>query len=238
MRIIGAQEVERLVSEGAALVDVLPSEEYEEEHLAGAMSIPLKALDREAVADLNRSRPVVVYCWDALCDLSPRAAAWLDELGFEDVCDYAAGKVDWTARGLPTEGSKAPEPTVAAVLRTDIVTCRPGERLSVVAQRVKDSPFRFALVTREDGTLLGRVPSDALDQPSADEVAEAMILGPSTVRADSELEPLVERLEGRDLRFAIVTGPDGRLLGIVRRGDAERLLTDHDARHRLPEAIR
>jgi rhodanese-related sulfurtransferase len=228
MRIIGAQEAGRLVSEGATLVDVLPSEEYEEEHLAGAVSIPLKALDRAAVQDLERGRPVIVYCWDALCDLSPRAAAWLDELGFEDVCDYAAGKVDWTARGLPTEGSKAPEPTVMAILRTDVVTCRPGEKVSAVAQRVKDSAFRFALVTREDGTLLGRLPADALDQPSADGVAEAMTLGPSTVRADSELEPLVERLGSRDLRFAIVTGPDGRLLGVVRRGDAERLLLERE----------
>ena len=224
MRIIGAQEVERLASEGATLIDVLPNEEYEEEHLAGAVSIPLKSLDREAVRGLDRSRPVIVYCWDALCDLSPRAAAVLDELGFEDVCDYAVGKVDWTARGLPTEGSKAPEPTVTAILRTDVVTCRPGEMIANVAQRVKDSPFRFALVTREDGTLLGRLPGDVLEQPSADGVAEAMTLGPSTVRADSELEPLVERLKSKDLRFAIVTGPDGRLLGVARRSDAERLL--------------
>jgi rhodanese-related sulfurtransferase len=66
MRIIGAQEVERLATEGATVIDVLPSEEYEEEHLAGAVSIPLKALDRQAVRDLDRSQPVIVYCWDAL----------------------------------------------------------------------------------------------------------------------------------------------------------------------------
>jgi rhodanese-related sulfurtransferase len=228
MRIIGAQEVERLASEGATIVDVLPREEFEEEHLAGAVSIPLKTLDRWTVQGLDRSKPVVVYCWDALCDLSPRAAAWLDELGFEDVCDYAVGKVDWTARGLPTEGSKTPEPTVMAVLRTDVATCQPGEKLSTVAQRVKDSAFGFALVTRDDGTLLGRLPAGALDQPSADGVAEAMTLGPSTVRADTELEPLVERLKGKDLRLAIVTAPDGRLLGVARRSDAERLLAERE----------
>jgi rhodanese-related sulfurtransferase len=228
MRIVGAQEVERLARSGATIVDVLPREEYEEEHLAGAVSIPLKTLDRRTVQSLDRSAPVVVYCWDALCDLSPRAAAWLDELGFEDVCDYAAGKVDWTARGLPTEGSKAPEPTVMAVLRTDVATCQPGEQLPIVAQRVKDSAFGFALVTREDGTLLGRLSADALDRPSTDGVAEAMKLGPSTVRADTELEPLVERLESKDLRLAIVTAPDGRLLGVVRRSDAERLLEERE----------
>jgi rhodanese-related sulfurtransferase len=46
------------------LVEVLPAEEYEEEHLPGAINIPLKTLDAGSVAALDRSRPVVVYCWD------------------------------------------------------------------------------------------------------------------------------------------------------------------------------
>jgi rhodanese-related sulfurtransferase len=35
-------EVGRLLEEGAQLVEVLPSKEYEEEHLPGAINIPLK----------------------------------------------------------------------------------------------------------------------------------------------------------------------------------------------------
>jgi rhodanese-related sulfurtransferase len=46
------------------LVEVLPAEEYEEEHLPGAISLPLKQLDASTAAALDRSRPVVVYCWD------------------------------------------------------------------------------------------------------------------------------------------------------------------------------
>jgi phage shock protein E len=46
------------------LVEVLPAEEYEEEHLPGAVNVPLKTLDAGSVAGLDRSRPVVVYCWD------------------------------------------------------------------------------------------------------------------------------------------------------------------------------
>jgi rhodanese-related sulfurtransferase/CBS domain-containing protein len=228
MRIVVAHEVERLASEGATVIDVLPREEYEEEHIAGAISIPLKTLDRGSVQGLDRGRPVVVYCWDALCDLSPRAAGWLEEIGFEDVCDYALGKVDWTARGLPTEGTNASVPRVTAALRTDVATCHPDEKLPAVAARVSDSPFGFALVTREDGTLLGRLRGDALNQPSVDGVAEAMSVGPSTIRADSELEALVERLESKDLRFAIVTDPSGRLLGVARRSDAQRLLEERE----------
>lgn len=57
--------VRRLVQEeGAQLVDVLPREQYEEEHLPGAINIPLKELDREMIARLNRDASVIVYCHD------------------------------------------------------------------------------------------------------------------------------------------------------------------------------
>jgi rhodanese-related sulfurtransferase len=57
--------VERLLADGAQLVDVLPRAEYEEEHLPGAISIPLRRLEAEAPERLDRARPVVVYCWDS-----------------------------------------------------------------------------------------------------------------------------------------------------------------------------
>jgi rhodanese-related sulfurtransferase len=58
-------EVRRLVQkEGAQLVDVLLREEYENEHLPRAINIPLKELDREMIARLNRDAPVIVYCHD------------------------------------------------------------------------------------------------------------------------------------------------------------------------------
>ena len=59
-------EVRELLEKGAQLVEVLPREEYEEEHLPGAVSIPLKELDREATAGLDRDAPVIVYCHDYL----------------------------------------------------------------------------------------------------------------------------------------------------------------------------
>ena len=60
---IGLEDMRRLVDEGAQVVEVLPAREYEEEHLPGAVSIPLKSLD-EATAARHKHRPVVVYCWD------------------------------------------------------------------------------------------------------------------------------------------------------------------------------
>lgn len=61
---IGRTEVQRLVERGAQLVEVLPAEEYEEDHLPGAISLPLRRLETDAVRILDRNRPVVVYCWD------------------------------------------------------------------------------------------------------------------------------------------------------------------------------
>lgn len=61
---IDREEVQRLLGQGARLVEVLPAAEYREEHLPGAVSIPLKELDRAAVAQLERERPVIVYCHD------------------------------------------------------------------------------------------------------------------------------------------------------------------------------
>ena len=62
---IARDEVQRLVAERAAqLVDVLSADDYEKEHLPGAINLPLKELDREAARSLDRDRAVIVYCDD------------------------------------------------------------------------------------------------------------------------------------------------------------------------------
>jgi rhodanese-related sulfurtransferase len=62
---IDREELQRLVrEEDAQLVEVLPPEEYDEEHLPGAINIPLRRIDAEARERLDRQRPVIVYCWD------------------------------------------------------------------------------------------------------------------------------------------------------------------------------
>jgi rhodanese-related sulfurtransferase len=58
------EQVRELLESGAQLVEVLPADEYREEHLPGALSIPLKQLDAATTAILDKRRAVVVYCWD------------------------------------------------------------------------------------------------------------------------------------------------------------------------------
>jgi rhodanese-related sulfurtransferase len=59
-------ELQLLLEQGAQLVEVLPRDEYLEEHLPNALHLPLKQLNAQAAASLDQSRPVVVYCWDGL----------------------------------------------------------------------------------------------------------------------------------------------------------------------------
>ena len=56
--------VQQLLREGAQLVEVLHRAEYEDEHLPGAINIPLKELNTETARQLKRGRPVIVYCHD------------------------------------------------------------------------------------------------------------------------------------------------------------------------------
>ena len=62
---IDRDEVRRLMEQGAQIVDVLPAREYGEDHLPGAINLPLRKIETEAIRALDPSRPVVVYCADS-----------------------------------------------------------------------------------------------------------------------------------------------------------------------------
>lgn len=63
---IDRRQLRALVEHGAQLVEVLPAAEFDEEHLPGAIHLPLKSLTLAAVGVLDPNRPVIVYCWDGL----------------------------------------------------------------------------------------------------------------------------------------------------------------------------
>jgi 3-mercaptopyruvate sulfurtransferase SseA len=65
MREVSRQEVQDLMARGAQVVDALPAEEYQDDHLPGAIHLPLRRIETEATTVLDPSRPVVVYCWDS-----------------------------------------------------------------------------------------------------------------------------------------------------------------------------
>ena len=62
--LIDRDQLQELVARGAQLVEVLPADEYKEDHLPGARSIPLRQLNPGTAAALDPEREVIVYCWD------------------------------------------------------------------------------------------------------------------------------------------------------------------------------
>jgi len=62
---IDRERVRRLMEQGAQIVDVLPAQEYGEDHLPGAINLPLRRIEAEAASVLDPTRAIVVYCWDS-----------------------------------------------------------------------------------------------------------------------------------------------------------------------------
>jgi rhodanese-related sulfurtransferase len=88
------------VREGAVTVlDVRPAEEYRAGHIPGALSIPLKELERR-LSDLPRDREVVAYCRGPYCVLAVEAVEILRSRGFS-AFRLEENVQDWREEGLP-----------------------------------------------------------------------------------------------------------------------------------------
>jgi CBS domain-containing protein len=128
------------------------------------------------------------------------------------------GKVDWLARALPAEGELAGARLVWKLAKKDVVTATLEERVGDVRQRVADSPYGFGLVVQDGDIVLGRLRMSAMEGAQGDApAAEVMSPGPSTVRADTEAGELAKKLDAKDLKTALVTTPEGRLIGVITR---------------------
>lgn len=62
VRGIKRAEVQKLLEQGAQLVEVLPPSDFAWLHISGAINIPLKELAKRAPTSLDRDRPIIVYC--------------------------------------------------------------------------------------------------------------------------------------------------------------------------------
>jgi rhodanese-related sulfurtransferase len=235
VRTIDRHELLQLRTTGAQVVEVLPQKEYDWAHLPGALHLPLKSLDRPAARQLDANRPVIVYCHDLQCDVSPRAAWWLEQLGLPDVADYAVGKMDWLAHDHPYEGTAI---LAGNATHREAPTCTPDEPLADVRRRLAaggPGPGTCVVVNAH-GVVMGVLTTDQVTQPrdnSPDDAqrpaADALTVGVSTVRPSEELEPLVERMERRQLDTVVVTRADGTLVGTLDRGTANAALAARQA---------
>jgi Mg/Co/Ni transporter MgtE len=137
------------------------------------------------------------------------------------VFDYVAGKVDWQASGLPTEGKRAGVPRVGERVRRDVSTCRLKDRLGEVAKHVRAAGWDVCVVVNEQRVVLGLLQGQALDGDPQQLAEEVMEPGPSTFRPDVTFEEMTAYMQQRQLDSVLITTADGKLVGILQRTAAE-----------------
>lgn len=105
MQTISRQEARELIDgqEDLTIIETLAPDDYEEFHIPGARNVPLDDSFPETIRNVvpDPSTPVLVYCLEAECSASAKAAQCMEDMGYRNVYDYEAGKVDWKAAGLP-----------------------------------------------------------------------------------------------------------------------------------------
>ena len=93
------------------LAEALSRRHYESSHLPGAINLPYEFVDEAEKVLPDKKAEIVVYCMNPGCVASAEEARELEEMGYERVLHYAAGKQDWIRAGLPIEGRHASERT-------------------------------------------------------------------------------------------------------------------------------
>src|SRR2546421_545360 len=108
--------------------------------------------------------------------MSPRAAWRLDALGFADVADYAGGKMDWLAHGLPYEGSA----DLVGRHLVDVPTCGPEDTVADVAESIERAGV--CVVVMDDGIVYGVLDAHAAEHHPDLAAGDVAAFGPTTVR--------------------------------------------------------
>jgi len=151
--------------------------------------------------------------------MSPRAAWRLESLGFTEVYDYTAGKLDWLAAGLPTEGTNAQRPRAGSLARKDVPTCALDEALGAVRDRVRGQGWDAAVVVNEERIVFGLLRAKELAGDGERLISQAMRPGPSTFRPYVLADEMAHHMVDHNLESSPITTSDGRLVGLLLQKD-------------------
>ena len=166
--------------------------------------------------------------------MAPRAASRLESLGFEEVYEYKAGKLDWLAAGRPTEGENSRRPRAGDVARKDIIVCGLRDRLGGVRERATAAGWDVAVVVDTSQVVLGLLRSKQLDLDAEQQVEHAMHPGPSTFRPYVPMKEMADYMVEHELDSVPITKSDGKLVGVLLKADAiEHAATGGAAARRL-----
>ncbi|WUO26441.1 rhodanese-like domain-containing protein [Streptomyces sp. NBC_00287] len=87
---------------GFVVVDSRSTASWDQGHVPGAIHLPTALIPEQAEQLLDKSVPVVTYCWGPACNGATRAALALAELGFQ-VKEMLGGFEYWAREGLAYE---------------------------------------------------------------------------------------------------------------------------------------
>lgn len=156
--------------------------------------------------------------------MSPRAAVRLEQIGFQQVHDYVAGKADWLAFGLPIEGEQAGKPDTSSLARDDAPTVGIDDPLALAGERMQESDWDSCVVVDDQRVVLGLLHKADISEGGT--VEERMELGPSTYRPNADPKGASDYMERHDVPSVIVSDSFGHLFGLLRREDAKRAAGD------------
>jgi Mg/Co/Ni transporter MgtE len=134
------------------------------------------------------------------------------------------------ANVLPTEGKGARSLRAKDCVPQDMPSCRLGDSVGEVWQRVQAAYDDACVVVNEAGVVLSSVSGEAFAAAPESTVEQVMDPGPTTIRPHVSLAEIAESLQHRDRDRVLVTTAEGRLIGALYRQDAERLLSEATAR--------
>ncbi|MFE9762931.1 rhodanese-like domain-containing protein [Streptomyces sp. NPDC005808] len=87
---------------GFVVLDSRSTESWDQGHIPGAIHLPTALIPEQAEQLLDKSVPVVTYCWGPGCNGATRAALALAELGFQ-VKEMLGGFEYWAREGFEFE---------------------------------------------------------------------------------------------------------------------------------------
>ncbi len=103
-RLMSSTELQQRMEEtdDFVLVDVLSPNDFDEEHIPGAINIPLEKLSERAPLELNKNQRIIVYGTNHDTESSSQAAQVLESLGYRKVSDFDGGLYAWKRAGFKT----------------------------------------------------------------------------------------------------------------------------------------
>jgi predicted transcriptional regulator len=105
-----------------------------------------------------------------------------------------------------------------------VPTCAPAKKVENAWDRVRAAGWDACVVVNKDRVVLGLLREKELSSDPGATVERVMRSGPTTFRPDVPVGKMAGRMRGA--RTVLVTTSDGRLVGLLYRGDAERLAGD------------